>query len=490
MKKRFMAVLMVCVMAVSSFTACKSSKTNEAKTVKLDPDNLVTIKIWHYYNGTQQATFDKLLEKFNSTVGKEKGIYVEGYGHGSVADLEKAITSSVNEEVGAEDMPDIFSTYEDTAYSIQKKGKLADLSEYFTKKEISKYVDSYIKEGYLNNDKKLYLLPVAKSSEIMLLNKTDWEPFAKATHTSLSELKTTEGITAVAKKYYEWTDAQTPDTPNDGKAFYGRDSMSNYFVIGMKQMGKEIFEVKDGKVTVNTDKKLLKRLWENYYVPYVSGYFAAYGKFRSDDVKTGNILAYTGSTSSAFYFPQSVEGDTTSHAIDYKVLEAPVMKGGKNYKVQQGAGMAVTKSDDEHEYAATVFLKWFSKKEQNLEFVCQSSYMPVLKEANSMKSVDKVVKEKKIKMDSKTYDCLKSMLDNFDKTDFYTTKTFENGYSMRKVLDYNLSDRAAADKEAADKEIKAGASRDSVLKKYTSDKSFEKWYKGFCQAMKNAQNSK
>ena len=65
-----MAVLMVCVMAVSSFTACKSSKTNEAKTVKLDPDNLVTIKIWHYYNGTQQATFDKLLEKFNSTVGK------------------------------------------------------------------------------------------------------------------------------------------------------------------------------------------------------------------------------------------------------------------------------------------------------------------------------------------------------------------------------------------------------------------------------------
>lgn len=412
MKKRFMAVLMVCVMAVSSFTACKSSKTNEAKTVKLDPDNLVTIKIWHYYNGTQQATFDKLLEKFNSTVGKEKGIYVEGYGHGSVADLEKAITSSVNEEVGAEDMPDIFSTYADTAYSIQKKGKLADLSEYFTKKEISKYVDSYIKEGYLNNDKRLYLLPVAKSSEIMLLNKTDWEPFAKATHTSLSELKTTEGITAVAKK------------------------------------------------------------------------------FRSDDVKTGNILAYTGSTSSAFYFPQSVEGDTTSHAIDYKVLEAPVMKGGKNYKVQQGAGMAVTKSDDEHEYAATVFLKWFSKKEQNLEFVCQSSYMPVLKEANSMKSVDKVVKEKKIKMDSKTYDCLKSMLDNFDKTDFYTTKTFENGYSMRKVLDYNLSDRAAADKEAADKEIKAGASRDSVLKKYTSDKSFEKWYKGFCQAMKNAQNSK
>lgn len=490
MKKGFLAALMACMMITSLLTACGSLKKDEAKTVKLDPDNPVTLKVWHYYNGNQQATFDKLLEKFNSTVGKEQGIYVEGYGHGSVADLDKALTSSVNEEVGAEDMPDIFSTYADTAYSIQKKGKLADLSPYFTKKELSKYIDFYIKEGYLNNDKKLYLLPVAKSTEAMLLNTTDWEPFAKAMKVTTDDLKTTEGITKVAKKYYEWTDAKTPNTPNDGKAFYGRDSMSNYFVIGMKQMGQELFRVKDGKVTVNVDKNSIKRLWENYYVPYVSGYFASYGRFRSDDVKTGNIIAYTGSTSSAFYFPDKVEEDKGSHKIDYKVLEAPIMKGGKNYKVQQGAGMAVTKSDDKHEYAATVFLKWFSKKKQNLEFVCESSYLPVLKEANNMKSVDQMIKDKKIKVDDKTYDCLKNTLDNFDKTKFYTTKTFKNGYSMRKVLDYNLSDQATADKAAIDKAIKAGASRESVLKQYTSDKNFETWYQGFCSALEKAQEAK
>ena len=111
MKKGFLAALMACMMITSLLTACGSLKKDEAKTVKLDPDNPVTLKVWHYYNGNQQATFDKLLEKFNSTVGKEQGIYVEGYGHGSVADLDKALTSSVNEEVGAEDMPDIFSTY-------------------------------------------------------------------------------------------------------------------------------------------------------------------------------------------------------------------------------------------------------------------------------------------------------------------------------------------------------------------------------------------
>ena len=92
--------------------------------------------------------------------------------------------------------------------------------------------------------------------------------------------------------------------------------MANYFILGMKQMGTDIFEVKDGKVTFNTDKEQIRRLWDNYYVPYMKGYFASMGKFRSDDVKTGDILAYTGSTASAMYFPDNIEGDDSSYPVD------------------------------------------------------------------------------------------------------------------------------------------------------------------------------
>ena len=74
-----------------------------------------------------------------------------------------------------------------------------------------------------------------------MINATDWQTFADATGSSLDELSTLEGVTEVAKRYYEWTDSLTPDISDDGKAFYGRDSMSNYFVIGMKQMGVELF---------------------------------------------------------------------------------------------------------------------------------------------------------------------------------------------------------------------------------------------------------
>ena len=67
--------------------------------------------------------------------------------------------------------------------------------------------------------------------------------------------------------------------------------------------------------------------------------------------------------------------------------------------------MAVTKSDEEHEYAASVFLKWFTQKNQNLRFVCESSYMPVLKEANSVDALDSVIKENNIEVNQKVYDC-------------------------------------------------------------------------------------
>jgi len=484
MKKRILGIFTAAALLVSSMTGC--GKSDGTKKVKLDPDNPVSLTIWHYYNGAQQATFDSLVEEFNATVGKDEGIYVEAYSQGSVSDLEEAVNSSLNGDMGAEELPDIFSSYADTAYSVQQQDRLADLTQYFSEDELSKYVDSYIQEGYIAGDDALYLFPVAKSTEIMMINKTDWEPFAADTGTTLDELATSEGVVQVAQKYYEWTDAQTPDIPDDGKAFYGRDSMSNYFILGMKQMGEDIFDVKDGTVTLHTDKDKIRRLWDNYYVPYVKGYFAAYGKFRSDDVKTGDVLAYTGSTSSIFYFPESVETDTEAYPIDYEILNAPILDGGENYKVQQGAGMAVTKSDDKHEYAACQFLKWFTKTENNMRFVCDSGYMPVLKESNDVSKLDSLIQDEGLEVSDKAYSCLTTVMSDFDDTKFYTPKAFENGYSARKILDYNLSDKAAADKEAIDAAVAGGISREEAVKPYITDEAFDAWYESFCNALKEA----
>lgn len=319
-----------------------------------------------------------------------------------------------------------------------------------------------------------------------MLNKTDWEPFAQATGASLDDLATIEGVAATAKAYYEWTDGLTPGVPGDGRAFYGRDALANYFIIGMQQLGVEIFQVENGEVTLNTPKEELRRLWENYYVPMVKGYFGAYGSFRSDDVKTGDILAYTGSTTSAMYFPDQVELEEDSHAIDYLVLPAPVFQGGRPYAVQQGAGMVVSRSDQRREYASVEFLKWFTQPENNLRFGCVAGYLPVLKEAGSTQRLDDAIAAQDLSVAPKTYDCLTTIFDELDGMTLYTNKSFQNGSAARKVLEYNLADKAAADRAEVAQAVAGGMSVEEASADYVSGAAFEQWYEAFCGALNAA----
>ena len=406
----------------------------------LDPKDPVSLTVWHYYNGSQQA----------------------------------------------EAMPDIFSSYADTAYEVEQAGALADLSAYLGGEELEQYVDSYIEEGRIASDGTLRIFPTAKSTEIMMLNKTDWDAFSDATGASLDALVTIEGVVETAKAYYEWTDGLTPDVPGDGKAFYGRDAMANYFIIGMQQQGVELFQVEGGEMTLNVSREALRRLWENYYVPMVKGYFGAYGSFRSDDVKTGDILAYTGSTTSAMYFPDQVELDSGAYPIDYLVLPAPILDGGQNYAVQQGAGMVVSKSDERHEYAAVEFLKWFTQTENNLRFGCVSGYLPVRKDAGSVQELDKVIEEQGLTVAPKTYDCLTAVFERMGETSLYTNKSFRNGSAARKVLEYHLADQAAADRAAVAAAAARGEALEDAAAPYVSDAAFESWYTGFCEALRAA----
>ena len=177
MKKKILTFLMAAVLLLGVLTGCRSD-TKNVEVVKLDPNNPIAITVWHYYNGAQQAAFDRLVSEFNATVGKEQGIYVEGKSQGSVSDLEQAVTDAIEGKVGAEDVPNIFASYSDLAYTALNTVGLADLTRYFTQDDIDKYVEGYIREGYLNNGEALYLFPTAKSTEITMINETAWEPFA------------------------------------------------------------------------------------------------------------------------------------------------------------------------------------------------------------------------------------------------------------------------------------------------------------------------
>ena len=148
----------------------------------------ISITVWTYYNGTLLESFNTLVKTFNETVGKEKGIIVEAYSQGSVNELEASVMQSAEGKVGAAAMPNIFSAYADTAYALDKLGLVVDVSRYLTADERAAYVDNYLTEGDFGQTGSIKIFPVAKSTELLFLNETDWQPLAEATGTQENEM--------------------------------------------------------------------------------------------------------------------------------------------------------------------------------------------------------------------------------------------------------------------------------------------------------------
>lgn len=473
--KKVLCFVLLSVFIVLSFTGCGKESYDKL----LNRNSPVTITVWHYYNGIQQTRFDEMVSEFNNTIGSEKGIIIKASSKNSVGELADSIIASINNEPGADAAPDIFGTYAETAYQIDKQEKLADLSKYFTQEEIDEYVESYVEEGSLGKKGSLKIFPTAKATEVMMLNLTDWQKFADECNITYDDLSTWEGLVRVSEKYYEYTDAMTADIANDGKAFFGRDAVANYINVGAKQLGHEFAKVsEDGKEEVSADRDTIKKLWDNFYVPFVKGYFNAESRFRTDDAKTGTIIALIGSTTGASYYPNEVTiNDEYTYPIENKILPVPNFEGCEPYVVQQGAGMSVIKSEEKREYACAVFLKWFTEKERNIKFSVNSGYLPVKKDANNMEDILAYCEEAEINSTMReTYDVA---IDEINTYSLYTSPPYENAAQIRDYLGQSMENTAISARDSAKERILAGEDRDAVISEYTDENAFNEWYDNF-----------
>lgn len=453
----------------------------------LDPTEPVTITIWHYYNGVQQETFDSMVVEFNETVGHEQGIVVEARSKGTISDLSESVLASLRQDDGAEIAPDMFAAYAETAYTADQIGCVADLSQYFTEEELSEYVDGYLEEGRLDDNGGLKIFPTAKSTEVMMINLTDWQAFADAEGVSTDALATWEGLADTAAKYYAYTDALTPEVPNDGKAFFGRDSVANYMLVGAKQLGLEFFTSDNGSFKMNENKEVIKRLWDCYYVPYVNGYYLSQARFRSDDAKTGAIIAMVCSTTGAAYFPTSVTlNDEYIYPIEGLVLPVPNFEGTEPYAVQQGAGMVVVKSDEKTEYACSVFLKWITEQERNIAFSASSGYLPVKKAANDFNAISDAYEAAGSGGNDALLDAVRIAAEEIGNYEMYAAKAFEKSAESRDFLDTYIQNTAQSAHDEAYLRIQNGEDRDAVLNEYTSDSAFDAWYADFVSGLQAA----
>ena len=430
--KRILVCLLITAMLFGFQTGCSSDHG-------LDPKEPVTLTLWHNYGGQMKETMDSMVDEFNETVGKEKGIIISVTSISSSNALHEKLAMIANGDAGAPEMPDITTANPKTAVMLADKDLLVDLKNQFTENELKTYIPRFLEEGMLGTDR-LYIFPTAKSTEVTFLNKTVFDRFSNDTGASYDDLATFEGIAKTAALYHDWTDAQTPDVPGDGKAFYHSDSLFNFTQVGCRQLGSEF--IKDKSPDYNSEA--FHRVWSLFFDSAVRGQFAVYDGYASDLFKTGEIICSTGSTAGVLFFdPLVTYPDNTNENVELKILPYPVFEGGEKVAVQRGSGMIVAKSSETKEYAAGIFLKWFTSPENNLRFVASTGYLPVTQEAFG----DIMTKEIKAIPDKNIQSLLKTSITMQADYDFYIPPLFDGIDVLQDDYNTKLLNAAAKTKE-------------------------------------------
>ncbi|MDR1508810.1 MAG: extracellular solute-binding protein [Synergistaceae bacterium] len=342
-----------------------------------DPNNPVALTIWHNPTGQDKDALSAAVDRFNRSVGRERGVSIIATTIAKSELLHEKLASIALGIPGAPEPPDIAIAYPKSAVGLADKGLLIDFEEHFSKEELDKYVPSFIESGRLG-DGKLYVFPVGKSAEGLIINRTFWDRFSAATGTPISELSTFEGIIRAAEKYYEWTDANTPDTEDDGSAFFMIDNPFNMAQATFAQMGEDLF----AGGGLNEESPIYERVWKILFEPVIRGYEASYKGYGTDIAKTGKLLCWTSSTAGITFVPKSVTyDDNTSEPVEFEILPFPIMEGGKKVVIQRGGGFCLFKSTQARENAAVLFLKWLTSPEENLRYLESLGYMPVTNKA-------------------------------------------------------------------------------------------------------------
>ena len=340
MKKLRLAAVCMLLLSATVLQGCSANDHG------LDPDKPITLTLWHYYSGSQKQAFDELVDEFNETQGKKQGISVDAVAKGSISNISADLKSSLEKKVNAPELPNIFAAYGDTAEDMEKAEKLVSINAYMSDEEMAEYVDDYMKDGILHNHDDVNIFPIAKATEVMVINKNKWDEFAKKEDVKLSDLDTWEGLAHVSEKYY---------TYSGGKAFFARDALMNYLNAGSEQLGTPLFTITGYSGSFTVSKETMRKLWNQYYVPFVKGYYTKNGRFASDDMKTEDVIACVASSAGATFFPKEIiSDDGTGYAVKYIVRQVPNFEEKKSYAITQGAGMAVSKSDETHEYALSL----------------------------------------------------------------------------------------------------------------------------------------
>ena len=363
MKKKGL-LLFVLVLIVVCAAGC-------GQKTELDPDHPVTLTVWHVYGEQADSPMNALIDEFNSSIGKEKGIVINTTLMSNASNIGEKLLDAQAKTPGSLDMPDLFFCHSSNADELGSDN-LIDWNEYFTEDEMANYVPAFVEDGIVDNS--LAVFPIAKSTHLLFLNGTEFERFSDATGVAYDDLSTWEGFFDTAEKYYKWS---------GGKAFCAFDYLIRSVELNAFSMGASPDSIYSGN-WYNFKDPNFKKSWLQFSNALVKGHITVSDMYSNTQVMTGDVAGGIGSSASILYYNDTVTyPDNTTEPVNLHILPIPQSQNGSAVETQAGVGLCALKTTSQKAEAAAVFARWLTESQRNLKFAAETGYMPVSKEAYS-----------------------------------------------------------------------------------------------------------
>ena len=354
--KKFFLILLIFSILVCCLSGCKKSELDKTKPGKLT--------MWHVYGEQADSPMNRLIDEFNETVGMEKGIIINVTAMSNASKIGEKLLDAHNKIPGSAEMPDLFFAHKSNALELGTDC-LLDWNEYFSEKELSAYVPEFLEDG--TADGKLSVFPVSKSTHLLFIAGGHFERFSADTGVTYEALSTWDGFFDAAAKYYDWS---------GGKPFCAFDYPLRAIELAAVESGAGNIFADNG--FYDPSNVIFKQTFMKFAYSLAKGHIMLSNLYSNTQVMTGEVVAGIGSSAAILYYNDTVTyEDGTSEPMDLEILPLPAENGKKPYITQAGVGLCAYKTSSQKAEAAVIFAKWLTEPKRNLEFVCQTGYMPV-----------------------------------------------------------------------------------------------------------------
>ena len=359
--KKMLVLLLALTFALLCFSGCSEKSL-------LDPDEPVTLTLWHTYGEQADSPMNRLVSEFNKTVGKEKGIVISVKLMSSAGKIGIQLAEAQSGAPGALDMPDLFFCHNSGAAKLGAEN-LLNWNDYFTDGERADFVSDFLADGMI--DERLVIFPVSKSTHVLYISDREFSRFSAATGAAYSDLATWDGFFRTAEKYYEYS----------GKPFCAFDYVQRAVELNAIEKGAKPDDLyKDGYY--DFDNTMLKASYMQFAETLAKGHIMIAELYSNTHVMTGDVPCGAGSSAAVMYYNDTVTyPDNTSEPLDLKILPLPQNENCPKYATQAGVGLCAYKTTDQKAEAASVFAHWLTEGERNLAFGVETGYMPLRNDA-------------------------------------------------------------------------------------------------------------